>query len=253
MEIMLDHLERAPNLDPLPEPEKQVVLKALAKDPAKRFPSCRAFVETLEDALGSQLGRAARSRIPGSLATLPEGGPSVPRGGTLGATVPEGAAPSGTAGDPHATAAVLPGLGPATAPEVTGPQAGWRQSATQPITLQAPPTRRNFLMWVAGAAAAATIGVGSAVLVPRLLKKAPEKSDGGAASPDDSGDSDTELLRIKPGDLRCVKSSGAKIRSDMNKHRFWDRIEYPLEDGTRVPFVLVPQMQTEDPPTFYIM
>src|SRR5262249_13818555 len=51
MEIMLDHLERTPDLNPLPEPEQDVLKKSLSKDPAKRYPSCLAFVQALERAV----------------------------------------------------------------------------------------------------------------------------------------------------------------------------------------------------------
>jgi serine/threonine protein kinase len=50
--VMFDHLDNTPNLDPLEEPEKQVLLKALAKKPEDRYPTCVAFVEALEDVLG---------------------------------------------------------------------------------------------------------------------------------------------------------------------------------------------------------
>ncbi len=51
MEIMLDHTERQPDLASLPEAEKQVILKAMAKDPAQRYPSCLAFIRALQQAV----------------------------------------------------------------------------------------------------------------------------------------------------------------------------------------------------------
>lgn len=47
-EAMLDAFEGAPDLGDLGKPEKQVLLQALAKDPAQRHPSCRAFAAALE-------------------------------------------------------------------------------------------------------------------------------------------------------------------------------------------------------------
>jgi hypothetical protein len=41
------HLESEPDVRALPEAERSVVQRALAKDPAKRFPSCMAFVRAL--------------------------------------------------------------------------------------------------------------------------------------------------------------------------------------------------------------
>ena len=47
VEVMAGHLTRPPNLAILPEAERPVVAKALAKDPGQRWPNCRAFVEEL--------------------------------------------------------------------------------------------------------------------------------------------------------------------------------------------------------------
>jgi serine/threonine protein kinase len=50
--VMFDHLDNTPNLEPLPEPEKVILLKALAKKPEERYPTCLAFIEALEDHYG---------------------------------------------------------------------------------------------------------------------------------------------------------------------------------------------------------
>jgi hypothetical protein len=50
-ELMFKHLEATPNLAPLAEAERQVLLRALAKDPARRFPNCLEFVRRLEQAV----------------------------------------------------------------------------------------------------------------------------------------------------------------------------------------------------------
>src|SRR5205807_1106843 len=52
MEVMLDHLERTPDLNPLPEPEQEVLKKALSKDPSNRYASCLEFMQALESAIG---------------------------------------------------------------------------------------------------------------------------------------------------------------------------------------------------------
>jgi serine/threonine protein kinase len=52
MAIMFEHLEQTPDLSPLPEAEQRVILKALSKDPADRYPSCLAWVQALEQARG---------------------------------------------------------------------------------------------------------------------------------------------------------------------------------------------------------
>src|SRR5262249_38953835 len=45
--LMAGHVSQPPDLDMLPEPERAVVERALAKEPTRRWPSCRAFAEAL--------------------------------------------------------------------------------------------------------------------------------------------------------------------------------------------------------------
>src|SRR5262249_31841856 len=45
--LMAGHVSQPPDLDMLPEPERVVVERALAKEPTRRWPSCRAFAEAL--------------------------------------------------------------------------------------------------------------------------------------------------------------------------------------------------------------
>src|SRR5712692_2151686 len=47
-EMMTDHLTSTPDLEPMPEAEKEVILRAMSKDPTKRFPSCKEFVQALD-------------------------------------------------------------------------------------------------------------------------------------------------------------------------------------------------------------
>src|SRR4029078_3559441 len=44
MQILLNHTERLPNLDPLPKEEQAVLLRAMAKDPGNRYAHCTAFI-----------------------------------------------------------------------------------------------------------------------------------------------------------------------------------------------------------------
>src|SRR5262249_44893318 len=46
-EVMTGHIMGTPNLSALPECERPIVGRALAKKPADRWPTCRAFMEAL--------------------------------------------------------------------------------------------------------------------------------------------------------------------------------------------------------------
>lgn len=47
LQVMAGHLTQPPDLSVLPEPERDVVARALAKQPGERWASCRVFVEEL--------------------------------------------------------------------------------------------------------------------------------------------------------------------------------------------------------------
>lgn len=49
-QLILQHLREAPHLQALPEHDRPIIARALQKDPTKRFPSCQALVEALQDA-----------------------------------------------------------------------------------------------------------------------------------------------------------------------------------------------------------
>jgi len=46
-QLALQHMSEEPELRPLPERDRAVVARALAKDPAKRFPNCVSFIRAL--------------------------------------------------------------------------------------------------------------------------------------------------------------------------------------------------------------
>src|SRR5947209_2656029 len=51
-QLAMQHMQEEPELRVLPEAERPVIGRALAKDPAKRFPNCLAFVRALYTAHG---------------------------------------------------------------------------------------------------------------------------------------------------------------------------------------------------------
>jgi Protein kinase domain/Sulfatase-modifying factor enzyme 1 len=61
--LMEAHLTKTPPLEGFEEPEKTVLLQALAKDPEARYSSCIAFVEALEEAVAPQLPEGALKRF----------------------------------------------------------------------------------------------------------------------------------------------------------------------------------------------
>jgi serine/threonine protein kinase len=63
-DIMMEHINGAPDLNGLPAAEQQVVLKAASKDPEARYPSCVAFVRALAEAT-RPAGRTGTSRSTG--------------------------------------------------------------------------------------------------------------------------------------------------------------------------------------------
>ena len=49
-QIALQHMSEPPNLDALPECDRPIVARALAKEPSKRFANCLTFVRALAKA-----------------------------------------------------------------------------------------------------------------------------------------------------------------------------------------------------------
>src|SRR5262249_33890788 len=82
-QMMAGHLMQTPDLEMLPAEERLPVARALAKDPAERWPSCRAFVEALFATVRTTafLSPSALAGLP----TVPTG--DQPRASSEGATV----------------------------------------------------------------------------------------------------------------------------------------------------------------------
>src|SRR5437660_1208906 len=54
-QLILQHLQAAPNLEPLPACDRDAVSKALSKAPNDRFPTCQEFVYALRGGSGSKV------------------------------------------------------------------------------------------------------------------------------------------------------------------------------------------------------
>ncbi len=61
-QMAVGHMCNDPNLEGLPEPERPVIARALAKRPEDRWPDCRSFVDALKE-----VGTAGRCSIPDAL------------------------------------------------------------------------------------------------------------------------------------------------------------------------------------------
>jgi eukaryotic-like serine/threonine-protein kinase len=59
-QLIMQHLQAAPNLSPLPACDREVVGRALSKNPDERFPTCQAFVQALRSAGGSGVHAAVK-------------------------------------------------------------------------------------------------------------------------------------------------------------------------------------------------
>jgi serine/threonine protein kinase len=70
--LMTAHLMQTPELNPLDEREQQVFLRALAKDPAHRFPSCQDFARALASAHEPAEPREEPAPRPAAAAPAPE-------------------------------------------------------------------------------------------------------------------------------------------------------------------------------------
>jgi serine/threonine protein kinase len=223
MQLMFDHMNTAPDLNPLPEVEQQVLLKALAKEHPKRYPTCKAFIQALIEALGPIIGKTAEfslsagsaggSRTAEGLSELPELEQQPTRSHRAGANA---IAPESLA---------LPSR-PATVP---------------PRRPQAPQAGR--MVQVALAVFALILGGVAAGIY--FTKKPP---NGKVGPTEQVLDKDVDYLP-----RNCVKAEGAEIRTITGK-KLYDRIDYVIpDDGTHVRFILIPRISNRDPQTFYMM
>ncbi len=71
MELMTEHLQRVPDLAGLAPDEQKVLLRALAKAPADRYPSCVEFFHELGEAVAPLLRRPPEPPVPAAPARPP--------------------------------------------------------------------------------------------------------------------------------------------------------------------------------------
>lgn len=72
-QLATQHIHNAPNLLPLPPSDRPALARALEKDPERRYPSCREFVESLRTPRGTGSLASTGATIVGEPASGPSG------------------------------------------------------------------------------------------------------------------------------------------------------------------------------------
>ncbi len=253
MEIMLDHLERTPDLNPLPEAEQDVLKKALSKDPTNRYPSCSAFVQALERAVRPEIIRAGAGA--GTMTGLPSQERSTSSGGTGYDTMVQGGGTAAAAG----RAAADPYGSETKVGEGTRPRPDWREKGSGAVKALPPGAasrlqRQKNIKLVLMAAVLTLVAVVTFTAVKMLNR---EKTDNGVISKDSiekggkGGGSEADHPTVIALPAFC-KNDGEDISIFRGK-KYYKHINYVFEDGTKIPFTLITQNAASEPPTFYLM
>jgi serine/threonine protein kinase len=222
MQLMFDHMNTAPNLDPLPEVEQKVLLRALAKDHNKRYPTCRAFIQALIEALAPIIGKTAEFSLsgPGSA-----GSGKTTEGLSEAPAVEQQPTRSRQAAAAAVNAIVAAKSGGTEAEVSAGP------SSRSPISTSPPLVQRPALLGLASL----VLLLGGAAVAAYLLR----------------GNRTPSEVDYRPHN--CVKAEGAEITTALGK-KLYNRIDYVIpNDGTHIRFILIPKTSNNDPATFYMM
>jgi serine/threonine protein kinase len=219
--VMMDHLEHVPDFPGLPEGEKQVLLKALAKNPEERYASCVAFIGDLARALG---------------------GPIVTK---LAADRGSAYRPGSKGERPIGTSATEPHESLVRGSEGIGPSAGTAVHPSRTALMSAPPASKGkALAWAALAGLlVAVIGVGAWRLFRHDNGKPPTTELG------NNGDRKPTPPVVPAG----FKAETDEIVEDIHKRRHFKALVLVKPDYPRLKFVLVEQRRAADPPSFYIL
>ncbi len=219
MELMVEHAERLPVLDPLAPAEQEVLLKALAKEPGQRFASCLQFWEALQRTLSPSREILALPR-----ATLTEAAKASSRRLSAGAplspaSVQEEGRDTRRQGDKAMT-------------KSDARPVAWSEHGTASFP-QSRPARRRWLLW-----SLLLLGL----LVPLGLV---------------TGKLFWPRLEVTKGDGDVLPSgwepAPGAVLINVTEKRLYNRITHKLPDGTPILFILISTSGPDDPTPFYIM
>ncbi len=246
IEIMRQHVEGDPDLAGMEQAEQQVVRKALAKDPDRRYPSCQDFAQALRKALAT--GRE-----------LPV--PPSPGRRHLSLAAAVGVAVAAMVGWFGIAPLFRPS--PAIAFDTLAPL---RVRAGDQVPVFIGLHRVNYpsaihLKWKAppgihlqpGDLFIADEAGGVQVHVAASETARPGKVSLTLEAPGTSTTLEVTILPLGTMPAHCGWVEGAAIVPARNGLKYYQQINGYLSDGTPVPFVVVPQERDIDPPTFYIM
>jgi serine/threonine protein kinase len=236
VEMALKHQQDAPNLDGLSEGEQQAVSKALAKEPAQRYPRCTDFYQALAEAV-APLNEWPTMHRPGPARPAPAADPS-PGGGTFSSVA---LAPTVVGAGGQASA---PTSDPPTE-EVSAVSAG-PSTAVPPA--QPPPGRRRAWPWVALALVPCLVA--AALILPRMHFLPPMASTQ-PATPTTAPTQPEPTIAFRPAGFE--PEPGAKPVDIGGGKQLYDRIAYVLPGKVRVVFLLIKQQREDNLPPFYIM
>ena len=221
---MLDHLQKMPDVAALPDPEQQVLLRALAKVPEHRFDTCMEFWEALREAVGpgpAGHGPASRERF-AAVTSRPTG---VGESGLR----PASARPAGQRGTINFGRTV------ADRPTPVAETAAGVNATAHAEPSKSRPRRRPLYQAVRGALILVLLGeaVGITVMIRngnhgRVVPPAIYLPDGFQ----------------REVDAKTVEAGGQSV---------YDRIAHVFPDQTALVFILIPKKGADDPAPFYIL
>jgi serine/threonine protein kinase len=242
VEMALKHQQEPPDLDGLAEAERQVLVRALAKDPGQRFPRCQDFSQALVEALApvtewpTTRRAGSGTNVPVPTASPDNSGPVMGTVSNLNLTPTLVGSHARPPDAPVPSTAEIPPAPRWRAPSRPAPSRGHRGWLWAPLALVP-------CLIVAGLFAA----FGGLIPHPGIVSTQPESKHEEAVSLPDiplpdgwerESDWKTKQIATETIDGKPVYTSIAYV---------------PPKGGIRIVFLLMKPETEDDPPPFYIM